>query len=182
MKINRIVKTIVAVCVSWTLFLPLPASAEIEGECSKAVGTFLTKNELDNNGRTGTRRSLLILTNGGHALRFDSDETAASMDTRPFGDSAGTWRCDGIGDDGAVRLTLSTLDFTFSNAEGDAGQIARIDATGTYAPETEIMTLEGELAFLPMDTDAESADALSKAFSKIRLTFIGKRIDLPKAP
>ncbi len=181
MKIIGIVKTIAAVCVS-ALVLPLPASAEIEGECSKAVGTFLTKNELDNNGRTGTSRSLLILTNGGHALRFDSDETAASMDTRPFGDSAGTWRCDGIGDDGAVRLTLSTLDFTFSNAEGDAGQIARIDATGTYAPETEIMTLEGELAFLPMDTDAERADALSKASSKIRLIFLGKRIDLPKAP
>jgi hypothetical protein len=175
-------ETIAVALVSAALVYSLPAKAEIEGDCSKAVGTFLTKNDLDNNGRAGTSHSLLVLTNGGHALRFDSDQRAATMDSRSFGDSAGTWRCDGIDDDGTVRLTVSTLDFTYPDAEGDPGQIARIDATGTYSPTTETMKLDGKLAFLPMDSDAQEASALSKARSTISVIFTGQRIDLPKIP
>ncbi|ODR97226.1 hypothetical protein AUC70_13305 [Methyloceanibacter stevinii] len=182
MRAIGIAKYISAACFCATVALPLPASAEVEGACSKAVGTFLTTNELDNNGRAGTSRSLLVLTNGGHALRFDSDEESAAMDTRPFGNSAGSWRCDGVDDDGTVRLTVTTLDFTYANAEGDTGQIARIDATGTYVPETETMTLNAVLAFLPLNAEAQSADALSTAPSKILITLTGKRIDLPNAP
>lgn len=182
MRAADCVKLITVLFVSAAALSPLRAAAEIEGDCSKAVGTFLTKNELDNNGRDSTSRSLLVLTNGGHALRFDSDETSAAIDTRPFGNSAGTWRCDGVDEDGGVRLTVTTLDFTYANAEGEPGQIARIDATGTYAPETETMTLSATLGFLPMDSDAQSADALSAAPSKILITIVGRRIDLPAAP
>jgi hypothetical protein len=178
----NIAKTIGVVLVSAATLFPISASAEIEGVCSETVGTFLTKNGLDNNGRTGTSRSLLVLTNGGHALRFDSDQMGAVMDSRPFGDSAGTWRCDGVDENGTVRLSATTLDFTYPNAEGDAGQVARIDATGTYDPKTETMELQGRLAFLPLNSDAQSADALSKASSTIAISFTGKRIDLPKAP
>ena len=92
MNADRIAKTFAAILVSAAALWPLSAAAEIEGDCSKAVGTFLTMNELDNKGRVGTSRSLLVLTNGGHALRFDSDEVSAVMDSLPFGDSAGTWR------------------------------------------------------------------------------------------
>lgn len=182
MSLISIAKCSIAACVSAAVLVPLSAAAEIDGACGKAVGTFLTSNALDNNGRTGTSRSLLVLTNGGHALRFDSDETSATMDTRPFGNSAGTWRCDGVDADGTVRLTVTTLDFTYADAEGDAGQIARIDATGTYAPETETLTLNAALAFLPMKSEAESADALAKAPSKILITLTGRKIDLPAAP
>ena len=178
----KITKTFGALLVSAATLLPISASAEVKGACREAVGTFLTKNGLDNNGRTGTSRSLLVLTNGGHALRFDSDQMGAVMDSRPFGDSAGTWRCDGADENGTVRLTVTTLDFTYPNAEGDAGQIARIDATGTYDPKTEAMELQGMLGFLPLNSDAQSADALSKASSTIAISLTGKRIDLPKAP
>lgn len=182
MKAMNIARAAGAVLVSAAVLLPLSAAAEIHGACSKAVGTFLTENALDNNGRTATSRSLLILTNGGHALRFDSDEGDAAMDRRPFGDSAGTWRCDSVDEDGTVHLTIAMLDFTFPDAEEGDGQIARIDATGTYAPDTQSMTLEGELGFLPLNADAQNADALSKAPNTISVTLVGKRIDLPKAP
>jgi len=182
MNAINIAKTTCAALVSAAALLPIPATAEIAGACSEAVGTFLTMNTLDNNGRTGTSRSLMVLTNGGHALLFDSDQMGAAIDSRPFGDSAGTWRCDSVDKDGTVRLTATTLDFTYPDAEGDAGQIARIDATGAYDPKTEIMTLKGTLGFLPLNADAQSADALSKASSTVAITFTGKRIDLPQAP
>jgi hypothetical protein len=159
-----------------------PAFAEIKGKCSKAVGSFLTENTLDNDGRTGTSRSLLVLTNGGHSLRFDSDETGAAMDSRPFGNSAGTWRCDGVDKDGTVRLTATMLDFTYPDAEGDKGQIARIDMTGTYAPKTEVMELKGTLGFFPMNAAAQKADTLANVWEPITITLRGARIELPAAP
>jgi hypothetical protein len=182
MNAVSIAKTTAVVLASAALLGSLPARAEIEGECSKAVGTFLTKNDLDNNGRAGTSRSLLVLTNGGHALRVDSDQKAATMDFRSFGDSVGAWRCDGVDDDGTIRLTVSTLDFTYPNAEVYPGQIGRIDATGTYKPTTGTMVLDGKLAFLSMGSDAQEANALSKASSTISVKFTGQRIDLPKTP
>jgi len=159
--------------------MPGFALGEVTGPCSQAVGTFLSKNTLDNAGRTGESRSLLVLTNGGHALRFDSDEDGTVMDSRPFGNSAGTWRCDGVDDDGTVRLTATMLDFSYPNAEGDPGQIARIDVTGTYAPKTETMELTGKLGFLPLDSNAEGADALADAETTIAITFRAARIALP---
>ena len=160
---------------------PVAAQAEISGPCSQAVGTYLTQNKLDNDGKAGTSRSILVLTNGGHAIRFDSDETGAAMDHRPFGDSAGTWRCDGVDDDGTVRLTATMLDFTYPSADGEKGQIARIDATGTYAPKTETMVLSGKLGLLPMDAAAQKASAMSKAETTITITLRGTRIELPPA-
>ena len=81
-----------------------------------------------------------------------------------------------------MRLTVTTLDFTYANEGGDSGQIARIDATGTYAPDTKTMTLHGRLGFLPLKADAQSADALSKAPTTVGLKLVGERVDLPKAP
>ncbi len=163
-------------------FVANPATAEIAGKCGAAVGTFLTANALENAGKTGTSRSLLVLTNGGHALRFDSDEKGAAMDDRPFGDSAGSWRCDGVDEDGKVRLTVTTLDFTFPVAEGEEGQIARIDAAGTFDPKTETMALKGRLGFLPMSAAGQKADALSQAKTTIAVTISGTRVELPAAP
>ncbi|MEM7191356.1 MAG: hypothetical protein AAF405_00565 [Pseudomonadota bacterium] len=182
MNVQRRTRNFSAALVAALLLVPGAASAEISGACAKAVGTFLTKNTLDNKGQTGTSRSLLVLTNGGHALRFDSDEMGAVMDSRPFGDSAGVWRCEGTSKDGTVRLTATMLDFTYPNAEGDEGQIARIDVRGTYTPKTQIMLLEGKLGFLPLDAEAQSADALSKSEASIAITLSAARIDLPKAP
>jgi len=157
-------------------------SQEISGPCSQAVGTFLTTNDLTKDGKTSTSRSVLALTNGGHALRFDSDEAGARLDRRAFGDSAGTWRCDGVADDGTVRMTLTTIDFTFPGPDGDKPQIARIDLSGRYVPATETMELEGELGFLPMTAEAQKPDALAAdASPKIALSVRGKKIEFPPA-
>ena len=170
-----------ALLVTMCIMGATTATAEIKGRCGKAVGTFLTKNALENDGRSGKSRSLLVLTNGGHALRFDSDEDGAAMDSRPFGDSAGTWRCDGVDKDGTVRLTAAMLDFTYPDAEGDDQQIARIEMSGTYAPKTKIMELTGKLGFFPLSANAEKADAMSGASGKITITLRGKKIELPPA-
>jgi hypothetical protein len=176
-------KSLVGVCVVLATMAAAPsaASAEIRGKCSQAVGTFLTKNALDNDGRTSTSRSLLVLTNGGHALRFDSDEGGAAMDSRPFGNSAGTWRCDGVDKDGTVRLTAAMLDFTYPDAEGDEQQIARIEMSGTYVPKAETMELAGRLGFLPFNADAQKANEVSRASSTTLITLRATRIELPPA-
>jgi hypothetical protein len=142
--------------VTISIMEPTTATAEIKGRCSKAVGTFLTKNALENDGRSGKSRSLLVLTNGGHALRFDSDEDGAAMDSRPFGESAGTWRCDGVEKDGTVRLTAAMLDFTYPDAEGEDQQIARIELSGTYTPSTGTMDLTGKLGFFPLSAESSA--------------------------
>jgi hypothetical protein len=157
-------------------------SQEIHGPCSQAVGTFLTTNEVHKDGEKATSRSVIALTNGGHALRFDSDESGAKLDRRAFGDSAGIWRCDGVADDGTVRMTATMIDFTFPAADGDKPQIARMDVSGRYVPTSETLELEGELGFLPMTAEAQKPDALSADPSpKIALSIRGKKIELPPA-
>jgi len=179
MTVSRTTKGAAFACVA--ALLPPPAAAEMDGACGPAVGTFLTENKLDNSGNTGTSRSLLVLTNGGHVLRFDSDEMSAVVDSRPFGDSAGTWRCDGVDDNGTMRLTATMLDFTYPNAEGDQGQIARIDVIGKVSPSGDKLELTGDLGFLPLEADAASADALSRASGPIAVKLSGQRIEVPKA-
>jgi hypothetical protein len=153
---------------------------EISGPCGRAVGTYLTTNSLADGGKSGTSRSLLALTNGGHAFRFDSDESVATTDRRAFGDSAGTWRCDAGDDGGMVRLTLVMLDFTYPGPGGGSGQIARIDLSGRYVPSAATLELKGELNFLPMNSEAQAAAALSQKESpSIALTVRGKKITVP---
>lgn len=148
---------------------------EISGPCGRAVGTYLTTNSLGDGSKSGTSRSLLALTNGGHAFHFDSDESVATTDRRAFGDSAGTWRCD-VG--GMVRLTLVMLDFTYREPGGESGQIARIDLSGS--PSAVTLELKGELNFLPMDAEAQESAGLSRKQSpSIALTVCGEKITVP---
>ena len=157
-------------------------SQEIRGPCAAAVGSFLTVNTFGSD-KPVESRSLLAFTNGGHAFRFDSDETKAALDRRTFGDSLGRWRCDGVDDDGVVRLTTTMLDFTFAGTGGRTSQIVRVDAAGRYVPSTGILELEGKLHFLPIDANAERPEAVSIAEgSSVAITATGKRIALPPAP
>ena len=157
-------------------------SQEISRPCAAAVGSFLTVNTFGSD-KQAESRSLLAFTNGGHAFRFDSDETKAALDRRTFGDSLGRWRCDGVDGDGVVRLTTTMLDFTFAGSGGKTSQIVRLDASGRYAPSTGTLVLEGKLHFLPADTDAVEPDAAGSAEgSSVAITLTGKRIALPPAP
>ena len=153
---------------------------EIDGKCAQAVGTFLTTNELQNKGKKGTSRSLLVLTNGGHVLRSDSDETTATMDHRAFGDSAGRWRCDGVADDGSIRMTMVMLNFTYPEKQTEIGQIARIDLSGRYVPKTQTLEMKGELGFVPMsDTAHDGAPLAKKATDLITISVHANKIKVP---
>ncbi len=74
------------------------------------------------------------------------------------------------------------LDFTYPDAEGDKGQIARIDMWGTYAPKTEVLELKGTLGFLPLKSNAQKADALANVWNPVAITLRGARIEPPVAP
>ena len=80
--------------------------------CSDAVGTFLTRRVNQTvSGVEHVGRSLLSLTNGGHAFFTDSAEGSVSG-FQPFSDGRGVWRCVS-GDAGTMRFTALILDFTF---------------------------------------------------------------------
>ena len=74
------------------------------------------------------------------------------------------------------------IDFTFPAADGEKGQIARMDVSGRYVPTSETLELEGELGFLPMTAEAQKPDALAAdASPKTALSIRGKKIELPPA-
>ena len=175
------------ILAGWTIAVAIasvrPAyTQEISGPCAAAVGSFLTVNTFGSD-KPVESRSLLAFTNGGHAFRFDSDETKAALDRRTFGDSLGRWRCDGVDGDGVVRLTTTMLDFTFAGSGGQTSQIVRLDASGRYVPTTSTLVLEGKLHFVPVDANADDPAATSMTEgTSIAITLTGKRIALPPAP
>ena len=60
--------------------------------CIAAVGTFLTTRDIKVEGKPDmVMRSLLSLTNGGHAFFTDSSEGGV-LDYQPFSDGRGVWR------------------------------------------------------------------------------------------
>ena len=153
-------------------------SQDISGPCSEAVGTFLTTNKLG--GNSATSRSLFVLTNGGHVLHFDSDEWRAAADHHAFGNSAGTWRCDRVEDDGTTHNTALTFDFTYPGPRGDKGQVARIVLSGRYIPTVMSLELEGKLAFLPINVDAKEAAKMLINSDSITISLCGTKITLPR--
>jgi hypothetical protein len=153
------------------------AMPRMSGPCSQASGTFLTTNTLG--GGNALSRSLLVLADDGHALRFDSDEMMAAADCRAFGDSAGNWRCDGVEDDGTVRITLVMLDFTYPGPRGEDGQIVRLDVSGRYDPTTSILDLEGSLGIWPMEADAEEIASSAQAPASMGITLRCAKIKPP---
>lgn len=169
-----------AAAVVLIAFPGLALSQEVTGPCTQVVGTYLTTNELTAKGGKASSRSLLVLTNGGHVLRFDSDEQRAATDRRAFGDSAGAWRCDGADADGTVRLTAAMLDFTYPGSAGKSAQIVRLDVAGRYLPSTETLELTGEVRFLAKTADAQDPAAASKDISpSFAIVLRGQKIELP---
>ncbi len=82
-------------------------------DCLPLIGTFLTKNSLpDGAGGTIHSRSLITLTNGGHAIRNDSDQYIG-VDRHALSDSRGAWRCDGVqGEEVMMLATMIKAQFT----------------------------------------------------------------------
>lgn len=134
--------------------------------CGAAVGTFLLSDAP--NGGEITTRSLLLLTNGGHAEFVDSGQWGGE-DYAPFSDALGRWEClSAEGEDPRFRAVV--LDFTFPD-EGPQ-QIGRVDMEGTYDLATGELTVTALLSFFPLDGDplagpAENADPFTITGVKI---------------
>ncbi len=158
------------------LAAPAAASELIPAECAPLVGTFVTKNSLpDGKGGTLRTRSLISLTNGGHAFRSDSDQNSG-LDQLSFGDSQGAWRC--LGKEGeSLKLTARMINFSYPASINQQTAIARIDYRGTYDPAEGTLRLVGELSFLTVDSDPDTA---KPAFESVQVEVTGYKIVAPQ--
>ncbi|MEQ8652522.1 MAG: hypothetical protein RIC87_08680 [Kiloniellales bacterium] len=130
------------------------ASAEepMSADCLPAVGSYITKNSLpDGQGGTIHSRSLISLTNGGHALRSDSDQYSG-LGKQAFGDSHGAWRCAGVkGEEIAIRATM--LNFSYPQKAGEDALIGVITYQGSYNTKDDRLRLSGGLRFVGENDD-----------------------------
>ncbi len=153
-----------------TALLAAPAMAQ-DAElpvhaCGAAIGTFLLSDAPD--GGEITTRSLLLLTNGGHAEFVDSGQWGGDG-YAPFSDALGSWVClSAEGEDPHFRAVV--LDFTFPDER--AQQIGRLDIEGTLDLGTGALTVTALLSFFPIDGDplagpADDADPFTITGVKI---------------
>ena len=121
-SILRTLPTAIAACIVATAGSIAAAQDVPLSTCFDAVGTYLTENVATTGGAsTDMGRSLLSLTNGGHAFLIDSNERGID-EFAPFSDGLGAWRC--LSEDaGTLQLRVTVLDFTF--ATGTSGPADR---------------------------------------------------------
>lgn len=140
--------------------------------CFDAVGTYLTTNVASEDGETQeVGRSLISFTNGGHAFLTDSNE-AGLPGYAPFTEGRGAWRC--VSDrTGRLHVRAIILDFTLTTEDEPTQHIARLDYDATYDAETEVLSADVKLYFVPLDGDPLDDDALGDpsvfSFSGVRV-------------
>lgn len=147
-------------------------------ECITAVGTYLTRRENPTvSGPERVGRSLLSLTNGGHAFLTDSASGGVSG-FQPFSDARGVWRCERAAG-GTQTFRAMILDFTFPTERYPDPQIARLDIEATIEADTGRLTGATTIRFAPLDGDpmdeAQLQNPIEYAFTAQRLTLPGGR-------
>lgn len=159
-----------------------PAAAQDDAapqiaECIKAVGTYLTRRENPTvSGPERVGRSLLSLTNGGHAFLTDSASGGVSG-FQPFSDGRGVWRCESAAG-GTETFRAVILDFTFPTDQYPDPQIARLDIEATFEAAAGQLTGKTTIRFAPLDGDPMDETQLQGA---IEYAFTGQRLTLPGA-
>jgi len=157
-KLQSILKLVVltpAVAIAAT-FLDAPGTrAQGPGlplsKCFDAVGTYLTTNYAkDEHGRF-ISRSIISLTNGGHAFFTDSGE-AGEPGFGPFSDGRGAWRCVS-NENGVTRFLATILDFTFITPSAPKQQIGRLDIDASFYAAAEKLSGTLTLYLVPIDGD-----------------------------
>lgn len=148
-------------------------SAPEIARCMEAVGTYLTRREnraVEGPERVG--RSLLSLTNGGHAFLTDSAGGGVSG-FQPFSDGRGVWRCETTGH-GEETFSAVILDFTYPTDKYPDPQIARLDIKATYRAGSNQLTGMTTIRFAALDGDPmdehELKDRIDYGFTGIRIT------------
>jgi hypothetical protein len=150
--------------------LPLP-------NCFDAVGTYLTSNHTGDDTSLFISRSLLSITNDGHAFFTDSAE-GGGPGYGPFTGGRGAWRCLS-GESGETRFKAIILDFTFAAASNPNQQIGRLDIEGTVDTSTGKLTGRMDLSFAPLEGDPMNpADLKAAGWAGID----GDKITVKSAP
>jgi hypothetical protein len=126
----------------------LPGRHKKFSACKGLVGTYLTDNVVKQS--AATSRSLLSLGAAHLALFTDSGE-GGEAGFAPFTDGRGTWFCS-RGEDGALKVTATTLDFTAATAETKAG-IGRLDFDLAASPDRQTLSGTATLYLIPLDGD-----------------------------
>jgi len=120
-------------------------------KCFDAVGTYLTMNYAKDEGGQFISRSLISLTNGGHAFFTDSGE-AGEPGFGPFSGGRGAWRCLS-NEKGVTRFVATVLDFTFITPSTPKQQIGRLDIGGSFDAAAEKLSGTMTLYLVPIDGD-----------------------------
>lgn len=146
-------------------------------ECIDAVGTYLTHRENPTvSGPERVGRSLLSLTNGGHAFLTDSASGGVSG-FQPFSDARGVWRCERAAG-GTETIRAMILDFTFPTEKYPDPQIARLDIEAKIETATGQLTGTTTIRFAPLDGNPMDETQLQ---NPITYAFTGQRLTLPEA-
>ncbi|WP_421724821.1 hypothetical protein [Bauldia sp.] len=133
--------------------------------CADAIGTFLTENANADETDWFASRSLISLTDAGHAFFTDSGE-AGGPDFAPFTDGSGAWRCDSAAD-GTQQITATIVDFVFP--QGDTGRkIGRLDIAGAFDPRTGLLSGTMTLYIVPFESNPMTTTDEPTAAGKFR--------------
>lgn len=144
-------------------------------ECAEAVGTYMTRRVNEGvSGPESVGRSLLSLTNGGHAMFTDSAQGGVEG-YQPFSDAKGGWRCLNT-DAGKYHFEALVFDFTFPTETEPNPKIARVDILATFNPANGAVTGSASVAFAPLNID----DPMDRnAFEVVTgYNFTGSRVKL----
>ncbi|WP_419906299.1 hypothetical protein [Hoeflea sp.] len=145
------------------------------GPCIDAVGTFLTLRKIPVEGQSDfVMRSLISLTNGGHAFLTDSSQGGV-LDYQPFSSARGVWRCDDA-KDGTVNLSAYMLDFTFPTEREPDALIARLDISAEYVAASGSISGITRIRFVPLDGDPLDTDQMK---DPIEYEFTGTKMKMP---
>ncbi|MEM8662607.1 MAG: hypothetical protein AAGF49_00620 [Pseudomonadota bacterium] len=154
----------------------LPAGAQLEPiapECAPLVGTFLTLRVTETGAPADPLgRSLIALTNGGHASMSDSAQGGIAG-YQPFSDARGSWICHGAQDDGTITFKAVMIDFTYPTQDKPDALVVRVETVGTLDAGGLVLSGETNVSFYPLASDPLGGDAPS---SSTRYTFTGHKV------
>ena len=144
-----------AIAVAATVLGAQSAGAQDSGiplsKCLDAVGTYLTINYVKDESGKFISRSLISLTNGGHAFFTDSGE-AGQPGFAPFSGGRGAWRCVS-NEKGVTRFLATVLDFTFITPSTPTQLIGRLDIDGSFDADAKKLSGTMTLYLVPIDGD-----------------------------
>jgi len=129
-------------------------------KCLDAVGTYLTTNYAKDESGKFISRSLISLTNGGHAFFTDSGE-AGEPGFGPFSDGRGAWRCLSK-EKSLTRFVATVLDFTFITPGFPKQLIGRLDIDGSFDAAADKLSGTMTLYLVPIDGDPLKQSDLKK--------------------